>query len=50
MFALDLRQDIESENMMYLLCFDVAMCDNARSIICDSARKLIICLVVLFVC
>ena len=36
MFAMDLRQDIESENMMYLLCFDVDMYSNA----CDSAEKI----------
>ena len=40
MFAMDLRQDIESQNMMYLLCFDVAMYSNARSIACDSVEKI----------
>ena len=47
MIAMDLRQDIESENMMYLLCIDVAIYSNARSIACYSA--LMIYLVVLFV-
>ena len=40
MFAMDLRQDIASENVMYLLCFDVDMYSNARSIAFDSAEKI----------
>ena len=39
-FDLDMRQDIESENKMYLLCFDVALYSNAKSIACDSAEKI----------
>ena len=46
---MDFRQDIESENMMYLLCFDVAIYSNARSIACDSAEKIDDMLVVLLV-
>ena len=48
MFAMGLRQDIESEKSMYLLYFNVAMYSNARSIACDSPEKLMICFVVLF--
>ena len=40
MFAMCLRQDIESENIMYLLRFDVAMYSNASSIACDSGEKI----------